>query len=50
MKIYILIVVLLCVIGFLAGVLKGQYDRAHYFDTYPSPLACHADKSCSVKK
>lgn len=48
MKTYILIVVLICIASFFAGMAKAQYDRAHYFDKYPSPLACHVDNMCDL--
>jgi len=37
---------------FILGVLLGRGvapEKENYFDSFPSPLACHVDNSCSLK-
>lgn len=41
--------------GFFGGVVYNEYKKEkaveeNYFDSFPSPLACHVDDSCSLKE
>lgn len=51
----LIIIVLSLLVIFVSGIQVGillKLEKAveeNYFDSFPSPLACHADNSCSLK-
>jgi phosphate/sulfate permease len=51
LNIIVVVFILPFLAGFFGGFMYNEYkrDKANYFDALPSPLACHADNSCSLK-
>ncbi len=55
MKTEVVVLIVVCIaLIFLSGTIIGmtmkrEQETKHYFDQYPSPLACHRDGNCGVK-